>query len=335
MRLDERGAQVQRFECKHLNKGGTAGYIAKYIARNIDGYTLEGEIDHETGRSLSETAAAVTAWASTWRIPQFKSIGVPTMGAYRELRRLPRGVSIASEFDELVEAARAATDGGDFAAYISAQGGANVPRDEQTVRTARQVIDELNEQDEEIQKIIGVYAPHLGADLIHETRTTKWRIVTKAVEVAVHPLNIISASGAPWSPVNNCGEVRTGLGESLPPTPSEYATAVRKLVESGNVGWDERDVAKVLREAARRQSPTIDHRQQSFNASKPRKLAASSRLTRSERGKIPQIYKELVSQGIIPERWELEVLARGAIVIFDDKKFLFPCNNYWTGFSNN
>ena len=83
------------------------------------------------------------------------------MGAYRELRRLPRGVSIASEFDELVEAARAAADGGDFAAYISAQGGANVPRDEQTVRTARQVIDDLNEYDEEIQKIIGVYAPHL------------------------------------------------------------------------------------------------------------------------------------------------------------------------------
>ena len=213
MCLDGRRAQAQRFECKHLNKGGAAGYIAKYIAKNIDGYALEGEIDHETGRSLSETAAAVT----TWRIPQFKSIGVPTMGAYRELRRLPRGVSIASEFDELVEAARAAADGGDFAAYISAQGGANVPRDEQTVRTARQVIDELNEYDEEIQKIIGVYAPHLGTDLIHETRTTKWRIVAKAVEVAVHPLNLISASGAPRSPVNNCGEVQTELGQSLPP----------------------------------------------------------------------------------------------------------------------
>lgn len=135
MCLDGRRAQAQRFECKHLNKGGAAGYIAKYIAKNIDGYALEGEIDHETGRSLSETAAAVT----TWRIPQFKSIGVPTMGAYRELRRLPRGVSIASEFDELVEAARAAADGGDFAAYISAQGGANVPRDEQTVSDSTHV----------------------------------------------------------------------------------------------------------------------------------------------------------------------------------------------------
>ncbi|WP_221929638.1 Cox family DNA-binding protein, partial [Enterococcus faecalis] len=40
----------------------------------------------------------ITAWASTWRIPQFKTVGLPTMGAYRELRKLPRGVSIADEF---------------------------------------------------------------------------------------------------------------------------------------------------------------------------------------------------------------------------------------------
>jgi hypothetical protein len=328
----ERGAQAQRFECKHLNKGGAAGYIAKYIAKNIDGYALEGEIDHETGRSLSETAGAVTAWASTWRIPQFKSIGVPTMGAYRELRRLPRGVSIAAEFDELVEAARTAADTGDFAAYISAQGGANVPRDEQTVRTARQVIDELNEYDEEIQKIIGVYAPHLGPDLIHETRTTKWRIVTKAVEVAVHPLNLISAPGAPRSPVNNCGEAQTGLRQSLPPTPSEYATAVMKLVKSGDVGWDEPDVTKVLGDAARRQISSVSHQQYSFVQAKSHELSPSARLTKQERAQIPQIYQHLVQYGLTPNRWELEVLARGAAMIFDGTKFLYPAIDDWLGF---
>lgn len=51
------------------------------------------------------------------------------MGAYRELRKLPRGVSIADEFDERVEATRAAADEGEFDLYIAAQGGANVPRD--------------------------------------------------------------------------------------------------------------------------------------------------------------------------------------------------------------
>ena len=70
-----------------------------------------------------------------------------------------------------------------FAAYISAQGGANVPRDKQTVRTAKNFIDELNEYEEEIQKIIRIYAPHLGSCYIHETRTTQWRIVVRPLKL--------------------------------------------------------------------------------------------------------------------------------------------------------
>lgn len=78
---DERGVAKSRFDCKHPNKGGVAGYIVKYIAKNIDGYALDGERDHETGELLTDTAAAVTAWASTWRIPQFQFIGLPSCGA--------------------------------------------------------------------------------------------------------------------------------------------------------------------------------------------------------------------------------------------------------------
>lgn len=329
----ERGAQKQRFQCKHMNKGGAASYIAKYIAKNIDGYALDGELDHDTGRPLSETAAAVTAWASTWRIPQFKSIGVPTMGAYRELRRLPRGVSIANEFDELVEAARAAADTGDFAAYISAQGGANVPRDMQTVRTARHVVDELNEYDEEIQKVIGIYAPHLGAGHIHETRTTQWRIVSKAVDVAVHPLNLLSASGAPWSPVNNCGEVEARAGQLLPATLSEYTAAVMNLIETGAVSWNEPDVAKVLRDALKGQVSKVNHHQQTFNLSKARDCAPTARTTLRERERMPQIARDLSRNKITPERWELEALARGASVMFDGKKFSYPFQQDWPSFN--
>lgn len=200
---DEKGAEAQRFEAKHLNQGGAAGYIAKYIAKNIDGYALDGQVDHDTGKTLTDTAAAVTAWASTWRIPQFKSIGLPTMGAYRELRKLPRGVSIADEFDERVEAARAAADEGEFDRYIAAQGGANVPRDSQTVRVARNVTDEVNAYEEDIERVVGIYAPHLGSELVRVTRTAEWRIVPKLL--AVEPLTLKSGIAAPRSPVNNCG----------------------------------------------------------------------------------------------------------------------------------
>lgn len=189
---DERGAARNRFQAKHLNRGGAAGYIAKYISKNIDGYALDGQLDNDTGRPLKDTAAAVTAWASTWRIPQFKTVGLPTMGAYRELRKLPRGVSIADEFDERVEAARAAADSGDFALYIRAQGGANVPRDCQTVRVARSPSDDVNEYEEEVERVVGIYAPHLGARHIHITRTTEWRIVPKVP--VVEPLTLKAAS---------------------------------------------------------------------------------------------------------------------------------------------
>lgn len=50
---DEMGATEQSFEAKHLNQGGAAGYIAKYIAKNIDGYALDGQIDHNTGKPLT------------------------------------------------------------------------------------------------------------------------------------------------------------------------------------------------------------------------------------------------------------------------------------------
>ena len=203
---DEKGASAQRFEAKYLNQIGAAGYIAKYIAKNIDDYALDGQVDHDTGKPLTDTAAAVTAWASTWRIPQFKSIGLPTMGAYRELRKLPRGVSIADEFDERVEATRAAADEGEFDLYIAAQGGANVPRDSQTVRVARNVTDEVNAYEEDIERVVGIYAPHLGSELIHVTRTAEWRIVPKLL--AVEPLTLKRGIAAPRSSVNNCGEVK-------------------------------------------------------------------------------------------------------------------------------
>lgn len=89
------------------------------------------------------------------------------------LRDLPRGVSIADEFDERVEAARGAADAGEFDLYIIMQGGANVPLDSQTVRVARNVAGEVNAYVEDIERVVGIYAPHLGC----VTRTAEWRIV--------------------------------------------------------------------------------------------------------------------------------------------------------------
>lgn len=324
---NERGAARNRFEAKHLNKGGAAGYIAKYIAKNIDGYALDGQLDKDTGKPLKDTASAVTAWASTWRIPQFKPIGIPTMGAYRELRKLPRGVSIASDFDERVEAARAAADEGEFDFYIAAQGGANVRRDDQTVRVARTTTDEVNEYEEDIERVVGIYAPHLGAGHIRITRTSEWRIVPKAV--AVEPLTLKSGIAAPRSPVNNCGKLTGGDTSVMTPTPSEQAAAVLNLIDKGVIGWDEPDVMKVLNSALKVGIHRKSCQQRNTMPLKSVEQAPSARLTKAERERISKIQFELTQQGIKPQSWELQVLARGATVIFEGQRIKYPNLEEW------
>ncbi|MBG0636673.1 replication endonuclease [Enterobacter asburiae] len=327
----EKGAAKQRVESRHLNQGGAAGYIAKYIAKNIDGYALDGQLDHDTGKPLKDTAAAVTAWASTWRIPQFKPIGLPTMGAYRELRKLPRGVSIASEFDDRVEAARAAADAGEFDQYIIAQGGANMPRDAQAVRVARKVTDEVNEYEEDIERVVGIYAPHLGADRVHVTRTAEWRIVPKVL--AVEPLTLKSGSAAPRSPVNNCGKLTDGGDPVMTPSPSEQAAAVLNLIERGVISWNEPDAMKVLNAALKAGASRKNRQQRNATPLKATEQAPSARMTKAERERIPKIRLDLAQEGITPERWELDVLAREGTVFYGDKKIRYVAAEEWPGFT--
>jgi len=329
---DERGAAKNRFDCKHMNRGGAAGYIAKYIAKNIDGYALEGERDHETGELLTDSAAAVTAWAATWRIPQFHPIGLPTMGSYRECRRI-RSISLTETFDEEVEAVRAAADAGDFMAYMSAQGGANVPRDDQTVRVARRVVDELNAYDEEVKKVVGIFAPHLGDSRVYETRTTQWRIVSSAVDVEV--LTLKSASGAPRSPVNNCGLGGNKTAANGCGNPAGSVTTASTSDNLRVIDWTDNAAVKAIVARIREETPRISKAQRSFDPTKRRVAAPSARLTPQERDRLPQIQQELLKQDIRPEKWELEALVRGAKITFGDVEIQYPPLQDWAEFYGN
>lgn len=88
---DEPGAQRYRFRAEWIDrsKGSAVGYVAKYIAKNIDGHKVGELKDQGEGTGVADATGAerITAWASTWGLRQFQAIGQPPVTLWRELRR--------------------------------------------------------------------------------------------------------------------------------------------------------------------------------------------------------------------------------------------------------
>ena len=215
---DEPGADKNRVKVVRIEagKGTAAGYIAKYVSKNIDG---AGVGDHKAFESGSTYIIApdqfgnveitpsqrVTYWSQVWGIRQFQQIGGAPVGVWRELRRVkadaianaPDAIKAAHAACQKIESEDPAVNKqADFGAYMIAQGGPTVARRHLAVRiAARDVTIKGRYATYEQKKPAGVYASAFPLE-VYESVRYRWTVEQKDGAGV--------AFDSPWTGVNNC-----------------------------------------------------------------------------------------------------------------------------------
>lgn len=203
----EQGAKANRVKFVAIDaaKGTAAGYIAKYVSKNIDGYQVQGDLEGENLSAITGSQR-VEAWAATWGIRQFQQIGGPPVGVWRELRRMRSEVEGNGE----IEAARAAADAGNWRRYVEVQGGPVVKRADLALRVAYTrdgekwdaIADEPRPAPEtsygEIAKGAVYGVREISSDRAFVSRFYQWEIRRG------RGLGLKDGGAVPWTRVNNC-----------------------------------------------------------------------------------------------------------------------------------
>ncbi|HAI3445373.1 TPA: replication endonuclease, partial [Escherichia coli] len=216
-----------RFKAEYVDgsKGTPTSYIATYIGKNLDSRAVDGidpktgkpRVDHETGKSMTESVERAIGWARLHRVRQFQFFGIPSRQVWRELRRLASQMARNPEGpqrlkDDAMDAVLAAADAGCFATYIEKQGGVLVPRKDYLIRTAYDLADELNDYGEQSVQIYGIWSPFIGESSRVCTHPDNWKLVRRKPEAEdsarENGFDLQGGPAAPWTRGNNCPRVQ-------------------------------------------------------------------------------------------------------------------------------
>ncbi|QKJ65471.1 replication endonuclease [Deefgea piscis] len=176
-------AWKHRFTVKDIdfNKGSAAGYLIKYICKNVNGQGMtdsQGLLykDFDSGIDVVNSAFRVKAWASCHGFRQFQFIGTAPVGVWRELKRIEGLTS-----DEFSTAANAA-ESNNWAEFT------------RIMQIDRKVLlkkdNGLNKYREPVQKVKGLIDVETGDSII--TREREWEIVFGGGSAFDLPRNILN-----------------------------------------------------------------------------------------------------------------------------------------------
>lgn len=113
----EKGADKRRLNFKIMTSSrGMVSYMVKYITKGLKGAEWE---DLKSGEAVNEALIKINARKSLWGFRQYSFWNSPSLGTWRELRRISEPMP-----DELLESARLAAIAGDWKQYVSLNGGA-------------------------------------------------------------------------------------------------------------------------------------------------------------------------------------------------------------------